>query len=191
MGPGIRSNNRRGLWLMWLFTAAWTAITSLVLYQVFFQEQNFETTHRVMALVFLVSSAGLLASCAYASWTMLRFGRTSIGGQVGGSLDIHYSFPQNQLFSVALSCVKSRVSGSGKNRRRSESVTWQTDGGCSVERIPGGARLSFRFDVPPGLPATSPVRAGDYFLWRVSISADLDGPDFGRSFDIPVEAGRH
>jgi len=36
------------------------------------------------------------------------------------------------------------------------------------------------------LPISDVRKSGDYYLWRVSIACELDGPDFSRRYDIPV-----
>lgn len=184
---------------MWGFTLIWCAVSAPLLWQIIERwGKPDETWGLLLGLLFPTTGVILIGVSAFATWSLLRFGPAplwpdpspgSIGGQVGGHIDIHYGFAANQLFNVQLSCLYSRVSGSSKNRSRSESVVWQTDGVCAAEPISGGVRLRFTFDVPPGLPATDPVKSGAYHLWRASISADLEGPDFRRSYELPVTAG--
>ena len=84
--------------------------------------------------------------------------------------------------------------GSGKNRSRRYDVKWEARGPGCVTANPTGARLSFRFDVPHGLPASEKPR-GDYHLWRLHVEGNqLDVP-FRRTFEIGVfptgERSRH
>jgi hypothetical protein len=114
----------------------------------------------------------------------------AIGGHVGGKVDTRIRFRADQHFDVTLSCLRSSISGSGKNRKRSETVDWQTEGVCHSERTSEGTRLLFRFRVPEGRHETDIEKGGTYYLWRVSIASELDGPDFSRSYEIPVFATR-
>jgi hypothetical protein len=48
--------------------------------------------------------------------------------------------------------------------------------------------LTFRFDVPEGLRESDAERDDTYYIWRLSLNADLQGTDIDRSYDIPVYA---
>ena len=110
----------------------------------------------------------------------------SLGGHVGGTIDTNIPLKAGQQVNVQLSCLHSYISGSGKNRSRSESVKWHSDGICHTERLGSGTRLRFRFDVPKQLPPSDMATSGNYNLWRLRVATELDGPDFDRSYRIPV-----
>jgi hypothetical protein len=114
----------------------------------------------------------------------------SIGGHVGGTIELNEPFDSANEFQLTLTNLKSYVSGSGKNRSRRESAKWQDMIVAHAESSPsGGTRLTFRFDVPEGLRESDARRQGDsYYLWRLALTAELDGVDLDRSFDIPVYA---
>ena len=78
------------------------------------------------------------------------------------------------------------MSGSGKNRRRSERVVWQTDGAAHTVPRLGHTRLEILFDVDDGLPPSDPQEESAWHLWRLHVEADLPGVDFDRVFEIPV-----
>lgn len=80
------------------------------------------------------------------------------------------------------------MSGSGKNRKRSESLVWQTEGFCEVAPVPNGTGFTFRFNVPDNLPESDIKQKDRYHLWRVNVNAPLEGSDFSRQFEIPVFA---
>jgi hypothetical protein len=160
----IRSSNRTGAWAMWGFTLVWCAVCAPLLWQIARKWNNpgEDWGPLLIALLFPFIGVILIGVSSFFTWTLLRFGPAplwpdpspgSVGGQVGGHVDIQYPFAGDPRFTVQLSCLYSRMSGSGKKRSRSESTVWQTDGVCTTEQISGGVRLRFTFDVPPDLPA--------------------------------------
>ena len=191
----IDSSARHVTWFLWGFALLWNLLTLPLYFQA---EDIWEKTQRepitALAVLFPLVGWGLLLAAVHATRRVRHFGRTplvldpfpgSLGGHVGGRIDTGIPFDPQGRFTVNLACLRSHVSGSGKNRSRRESVTWQRGGICHSERGIRGTRLSFRFDVPTDLPVSEPV-SNNYHLWRVSVSAPLDGPDFDRHFDIPV-----
>ena len=194
----IRSGARYGHWAMLAFALVWNGLTlPLFLNADEFWGRIEEEPIVLVALLFPLVGVGLMAAVVWAFLAWRKFGPTplvldpfpgSIGGHVGGWVDTRIPFAAKQRFDVTLACMRSSVSGSGKNRKRSESVHWQTDGVCHVERSGTGTQLFFRFTVPEDLPAADVARTGTYYLWKVTIACEMDGPDFSRTYDIPVFA---
>jgi hypothetical protein len=194
----ILSGARYGHWALLAFALVWNGLTL----PMFLNAEEFwgridKEPMILLALLFPLVGLGLLAAVAWALLGWRKFGPTplvldpfpgSIGGHVGGWVDTRIPFSAAQRFDVKLACMRSSVTGSGKNRKRSESVHWQTDGACHSERSGTGTQLFFRFTVPDGLPAAGLPRTGTYYLWRLSVACELEGPDFSRSYDIPVFA---
>jgi hypothetical protein len=90
-------------------------------------------------------------------------------------------------YVVSLECVHSYVSGSGDNRSRKESIRWHEQGSAMAVSGFKGMRVSFRFDVPEGLPEADIEQSSDsYYYWRVGLKADLPGVDLDRTWNIPV-----
>jgi len=193
----ITSSAKKGLYGLWGFCLVWNGFVGIMVfssYEQFIQEVNKEPMAAI-ALLFPLVGIGMLYSAIKQTKAWLALGPTplcldpfpgSIGGHVGGLIDTNISYNANNRFEVTLSCCKSYISGSGKDRKRKESVVWQTEGFCQPEVGPQGTRLSFRFDVPDNLPESDPKNQERYHLWRLSLSATLDGPDLNRSFEIPV-----
>jgi hypothetical protein len=192
----IRSGARYAHWALLAFALVWNGITVPLFLQ--FDEIIAKVEKEPVVLVaFLFPLVGVVLLVAavkmFLAWR--HFGPTplvmdpfpgSIGGHVGGWVDTRIQFQASQRFDVTLSSLKSYVSGSGKNRKRSESVEWQTEGVCHTERTGEGTRLLFRFSVPEGMRETDMEKSGTYYLWKVSFDCELDGPDFSRSYEIPV-----
>jgi hypothetical protein len=57
---------------------------------------------------------------------------------------------------------------------------------CGVDRH--WHQADFRFDVPEGLEESDAEREDTYYIWRLALSAELEGTDLDRSYDIPVYA---
>jgi hypothetical protein len=193
---GISSGAKYAHWVLGGFALFWNLVSFPLLLQL---EELLPQIRQepAMAFVFIFPLIGVgLIVAAWRSFRQWRhFGPTplvldpypgALGGHVGGAIDTRIVFTAGQRFDVMLCCIYSYMSGSGKNRSRSETVKWQSDGVCHSERIGQGTRLSFRFNVPGGLPVSDVGKSGDYYLWRVSIACELDGPDFSRRYDIPV-----
>ena len=193
---GISSGAKHAHWVLAGFALFWNLISFPLLFQL--EEIMSQVRQQpVMAFVFIfpIIGVGLIVAAwgSFQQWR--RFGPTPLvldpypgagGGHVGGAVDTGIAFTTGQRFDVTLCCIYSYMSGSGKNRSRSETVKWQADGVCHSERTGQGTCLSFRFDVPAGLPNSDVKKGSSYHLWRVSIACELDGPDFSRRYEIPV-----
>jgi len=182
--------------VLWGFALFWNLISSPMLFQ-FEQIWNKMLREPLTGLAFLfpLVGLGLIVAAIRSTQNWLKFGRTplmldpfpgSLGGHVGGTVETAIPFDPSMVATVNLQCVYSYVSGTGKNRSRKEKVKWQTDGVCHVLRGQQGTNFSFRFDVPDNLPESDVDKGRQYHLWRVVLSSKLDGPDFTRSFEIPV-----
>jgi hypothetical protein len=139
---------------------------------------------------------GLLAWTVKKTLEWRRFGYTpltmdpfpgSIGGDVGGDINVGLPYVSELLCEVTLSSLYSSVTGSGKSRSRSDPVKWQDSGYAQVTPSANGMRLSFRFRVPEGLNP-SEEETGNYNFWRLNIRLKLSGSDLDRCFTIPVYA---
>jgi len=194
-GNQISSDARLGHRVAWGFALFWNLVTLPVFLQfdeIWAKIQREPLT--AVAFLFPLVGIALVLLAIRATRQKQRFGLTplvmdpfpgSLGGQVGGRIDTRIPFDPQLRFHVRLACVNSRVSGSGKNRSRGESVVWQSGGICHTGRGSAGTLLQFRFDVPGNLPASQP-HGDNYHLWRLRVNAELPGTDFDRGFEIPV-----
>jgi len=113
----------------------------------------------------------------------------SIGGHVGGMIDVNVPFDSSIHFSLTLTNLHSYVTGSGDSRSRKESPKWQDSQVAHSTSGPGGTRLSFRFDVPDNLAESDADQHEEsYDLWRLNLKAELPGADIDRDYEIPVYA---
>lgn len=189
----ITCSAKGGVWGAWFFAVIWNAISSFLWFviPVEFAKGNYWI---LIAGLFPLVGLVLLTWAIKTTLEWRRFGAIpltldpypgAIGGHVGGTLELPLAYDITYQFPLTLSCVHSYMSGSGKNRSRKESVKWQAQGFAYTESAAKGIRLSFRFDVPPDLPASEPS-SDSYYYWRLVIKADLPGVDLNRQFELPV-----
>jgi hypothetical protein len=192
----IRSSAKSSVYVLWGFTIFWNLVSATP----FLGEKN--VLHEIpnnppAALVFLFPLIGLvmLAFCIKVTRQWRRFGATplkldpfpgAIGGHIGGTLRLNIPYDRLARYEVTVSCRRSSISGSGKERRRKESILWQSESFCHQTRCAKGTELSFRFDIPAEKAESESDKQESYILWKLSINATLEGPDFQREFVIPV-----
>lgn len=196
--PTIRSGSRAAMWGAWAFAAFWNLISSVTPFMAYKEVTESQNYLALIALLFPLVGIGLLTWAVRRTLEWRRFGPApvtldpfpgSVGGHVGGTIDLNLPFDSAAHFQVTLTSLHSYISGSGKNRSRKEKPEWQDE--IVAHSDPGnkGTRLTFRFDVPAGLPETDALQEGDdYYLWRMNVSADVPGADLDRDYDIPVYA---
>lgn len=198
----IFSNAKVGMYVIWGFTLIWNLITLPIFLTNDDIYRKIES-EPITALIFAFPAIGIMlifmSIKSLNNWR--RFGATplqlspfpgSLSGHVGGRIENRIPYNTELKYKVTLCCLRSYESGSGKDRKRSESVRWQTEGVCFSEPTMHGTKISFRFDVPGDLPESEPKNTSTYHLWRVLITCELPGTDYERQFEIPVYQGeRH
>jgi len=194
---GIRSEARRGTLYMWGFAIFWNAVSSPLLFQ-FIPELEDGNYAILLGLLFPVVGVYLLYKAILMTLEYRRYGVIllnmdpfpgSIGGHIGGSLEVKGRDNLQSDFRIGVECVYSYVSGSGDNRSRSERIRWSEQGSARIDNHLDGVRLSFRFDVPEGLPEADVDQKGDYYFWRLRLKAEVEGVDLDRNYNIPVMGG--
>ncbi len=196
--PTIRSSSKMAMWVAWGFAAFWNLISSVtpfLAYREVVEKQNYIA---LVALLFPLIGVGLIAWAVRRTMEWRRFGPApvtldpfpgSIGGHVGGTIDLNLPYDATNRFELTLTNIHHYVSGSGKNRSRKEKALWQDVQIGHAEHGSKGTRLTFRFDVPEGLDETDADAEGDsYDAWRLNLRAELPGADLDRDYDIPVYA---
>ena len=196
--PEVRSDSRMAMWGAWAFAAFWNAISSVTPFIAYREVIENENHLALIALLFPLVGVGLLAWAMHRTLEWRRFGAApvmldpfpgSIGGHVGGTIDLNLPFDSTAKFHVTLTNLRSYISGSGNNRSRRETAEWQDDLVAHAEPGSKGTRLTFRFDVPNGLDESDAQQAGDsYFTWQLNLRAELPGTDINRDYEIPVYA---
>lgn len=195
-GP-ILPSERWGHWVWWAFGGCFLAI-SLPAVLAIPEELSSGNRLILVVLLFPMVGGGLLVkgARAYVGWR--RHGPTpleldpcpgQLGGEVGGRILLDMPLRPDSDYRITLQCLHSRVSGSGKNRSRRESLVWQQEGVPYGHATASGTELRFRFEPPPHLPPSQPT-TGDYHLWKVLLSSRDQRVSLERTYTVPVEQGQ-
>ncbi len=196
--PTIRSNSKSTMYVTWGFAAFWNLISAPLPFVVYVEVLEKENNLALIGLLFPLVGLVLITWAIRQTREWRRFGPTpvtldpypgSIGGHVGGTIDVRAPYDSAARFKLTLTGVNSYVSGSGKNRSRREKAVWQDTQYAHAEPRVDGTRVTFRFGVPAGQPESDAEQSGDrYHLWRLNLKAELPGADLDRDFEIPVYA---
>ena len=193
----IRSNSKRSMYGVWALAAFWNLISAPLPFLLYDEVVNKENYIALVGLLFTAVGIWLLSWAIRVTLEWKRFGPTpvtldpfpgSIGGHVGGTIEIGVPFATSNEFELTLTNIHSYYSGSGKNRSRKEKAKWQD--AMLVHAEPGGrgTRLTFRFDVPKGLHESDAEQDDSYHEWRLALKAELEGTDIDRNYSLPVYA---
>ncbi len=194
--PMVKSGSKAAMYFMLGFAALWNLISAPLPFLVYTEVTGKQNYAALFGLLFPLIGIALLFWAVQKTREWKRFGPApvkldpfpgAIGGHVGGTIDIRLPFDSNARHEFSLTSLYSYISGSGKNRSRSESAKWQDSQVVRGEPGSKGTRLTFRFDVPAGLTESDAAKKGDsYYLWRLSLSTELEGVDIDRDYEIPV-----
>ena len=199
--PEIKSGSKAAMFFAWGFCFLWNCISMPLPFLLVEEVTKKENYAALLGLLFPLVGVGLIVWAVRQTLEWKRFGAApvtldpfpgSIGGHVGGTLELPYPFDPAVKYVFTLSSIYSYVSRSGKNSDRRETVKWQETAVGYAETGLYGTRLSFRFDVPEGLTPSDAVHLGrEYHLWRLNLTADMPGVDVDRDYEIPVYPTKH
>jgi len=194
----IRSNARRGMYLMWLFAIVWNGVGAPIFF-ILGDELKQQNYAALLGLLFPAVGIFLIKKAWILTREWRRFGVIelemdpfpgAINGHVGWRILIKGNYESENQYNVELACIYSYVSGSGKNRSRHEKFLWSEKGVAhatiATSSSGTGTRLSFRFNVPDNLPESDVAQRGDYHFWRIKLSADTPTVKLDRDYNIPV-----
>ena len=193
----IRSSSKNAMYGAWAFAGIWSLISAplpFLLYEEVLEKENYIA---LVGLLFPLVGIGLIVWAIRRTLEWRRFGPApvtldpfpgSIGGHVGGTIDLNMPFDSQARYPITLNNLHHYYSGSGKNRSRKEKAVWQDKLVAHAEPGGKGTRLTFRFDIPSDLVESDTEHDDSYHSWRLNLSAELDGADLDRDYDIPVYA---
>ncbi|PKM23064.1 MAG: DUF3592 domain-containing protein [Gammaproteobacteria bacterium HGW-Gammaproteobacteria-14] len=162
------------------------------------EELDSGNTLILVVLLFPLVGLGLLWS-GFRGWQRWRFYGPmpvlmdpqpgQLGGDIGGRIELRIPWQRENPYRITLQCLRSQVTGSGKNRSRSESVVWQQEQVPFMEARGTGTELRFVFEPPDNLPPTESY--GDrYHLWKILLCGPREPVLLERTYTIPVVMGR-
>ena len=190
----ISSQASKERWAYAAMALVWNTFAQPMFWLVALKNASIELTAMLFAGLFPLIGLGLayLAVVKWLQWR--RFGNLeiamdpfpgSLGGDVGGMIEIPIAYQAGKTVQVTLSCINLIIRRRRKNSRRSENVLWRERVEASVEPGMRGSRVSFRFSVPAGQPATS-APSDNCIKWVVHLYRKLPGADLDQTFEIPV-----
>ena len=107
----------------------------------------------------------------------------SIGGQVGGSIELNIPYGSQLRFPLSLNCLCLHEDpGSDFDRTDNK---WQTEGFAHAEPSGAGTRLNFCFNVPANLPE-SEYKSKNYHMWQLNLKGHQAAVNIERNFNLPV-----
>lgn len=108
----------------------------------------------------------------------------AIGGQVGGSFSLPFTYDVSRKVEVSINCVSVSVSKSSNRSSRHESVKWRDD--AIVETFAGVGKTVVRFlcSVADNQPETTEETGSGSIYWAIRIQVPAEGYD--QDFVIPV-----
>ncbi len=192
---GVASTaGRKELRVVWFAAAIMNALGLPVGWIALFGGRDLPVYIQVVLPAFTLLGLHILFMAVRDSFRWRRFGRLemtldplpgSIGGHVGGSLELPIHQATASDFRVMLLCLRDRLVKTNDGSGRSESVEWGKETLPEVERSAGGVRLRYTFEVPVGLPP-SEEPSDDYHKWVVRVQADFAGADLDQVFEVPA-----
>ena len=187
----VTDSSKVEMWTAWVFAALWNLIglpSGVLGVRAAMREGN---RLALIALVFPLIGAGLLAWAVRATLRYRRYGLSRfelsrnpgvVGHTLAGTVRTPSDLRPPEGFNVVLSCIRRETTGTGKNRSTTEHLLWQderrTMGG------PGG--LPVAFAIPSDARPSDPGMSDDRVLWRLQVTGDVPGIDYSAKFEVPV-----
>ncbi|RLJ40025.1 hypothetical protein [Acidovorax sp. 106] len=199
----IRSHKRWEVIILWGFAVVWSLIsTPLAHVQIPKALARGETAVVWIIGVMLLVAVGLIAAAVRATRDAHSHGDVrlvmdpfpgSIGGHVGAAIDLPaVAYRADLRFDVTLRCAyhyQTRSAGDNSTESR-EQMVWQTEGVAQVHPQGLGSRVSFRLNVPEGLPQSEDPVGDSEHHWTVLLTSTDPALKFSRRFEVPVYATR-
>lgn len=182
------------------FALIWNGISAPLLFIIPGEVLEKANYIALVGLLFPAIGALLIGMTLYLFLRYRKYGATTVEmitmpGVIGGDLRALVHVPTRivaeEPIQVQLSCLKVRVTGSGKNRRTSRSILWQDAYGVpasAVAETGGETAIPVRFRIPYDQPETfdNPGTDNGDIEWKLEVEAKTPGIDFKSEFLLPV-----
>ncbi len=207
------SSGLSGILFIGVFALFWNAISWTLTVKILTEGIREPITYVV--LLFPSVGLGLLGWLAYMILRWRKYGKVVfemsevpgvLGGVLGGVVMIPTKVAPREGFRVSLKNLHIYTTGSGKNRRRTESVLWESTQLLRQEAMaddPTRTALPIYFEIPYDTNATSGhrtfsvevtgpgMRSRGTYSWKLEVKAETEGIDFRASFAVPVYRTEH
>jgi len=197
----IHSNAKNSFYIMFFFALFWNAISFPIAYfslSDHYHGWNINHLDPVLFIILFPLVGFILAFQAYKNYRQWSaFGLLSltldpypgsIGGEVGGFLELPVAWRPGYDFSVTLNCNHHTIKRSGKNSRHHQKVVWKSFAAVEYEVSKQGIILRFKTPLDEGLRESEPDSGHSYFRWVAHIKGQYKNSSLtlDREFDIPV-----
>jgi membrane protein implicated in regulation of membrane protease activity len=159
-----------------------------------------EPTKWPLAAICAAAGALVLALVGYRIWRRRRFGKTTFSmdtrpGVLGGPLcgvlhtGVRAQDAPDDGFHVTLSCYRRRiVRNSDGDRDVKRTLLWRDEEQMAPLSPSAGEALDVPvvFEIPDGLPASTPEKTATRCMWSLEVSAAVPGVDYRAMLEIPV-----
>jgi uncharacterized protein DUF3592 len=182
-----------------IFALVWNLISTpiifLIIHEAFIKEGN---KAALFALIFPVVGICLIIWAMKSILQWKKYGDSIfemdnvpgvIGGALGGYIFTKVNIRPDDGFHLTLSCIRQRVTGSGKNRSASESILWQDVKIIAREALESDftkSAIPVLFSIPFDAQETDESNQNDKIVWRLEVKASVPGVDYSAKFEIPV-----
>ncbi|MCK5862584.1 MAG: DUF3592 domain-containing protein [Candidatus Hydrogenedentes bacterium] len=180
------------------FALFWNIVSLPVVLALLPGELQKENYLALFTLLFPLIGAVAAGFAIYYTLQWRRFGGTAfhmaslpgiLGGRLHGLIRIPTIIMPEEDVPVVLECIRKHTSGSGKNRRTTESILWQTE-----KEIPKNAlfqesrttAIPVDIQVPCDQPASDDSDSDNEIFWRLRAHAAIPGVDYAANFRVPV-----
>lgn len=151
---------------------------------------------RLIVLLFPLIGVGLAAAAVHAILRRRRYGAATfalatlpgvIGRAIAGHIIVERGLEAESDVVLTLKCVRKVVTGSGKQRRTTETSLWE-----ATQQLPGTVadrgviRIPVAFAIPPEAEPTDERNSSDTIQWSLEARAAREGVDFYAKFEVPV-----
>lgn len=192
----IRGDGRTSAIFFTIFALFWNAISWPIVPKMVESWQRGETKVLIAALFPLVG-LGLLFVAGRAIHRYRKFGRSTllletipgvIGGYLRGRVQTRTRLMATRA-QVTLRCIREITTGSGDNRSTREQILFEEkrdvdESGFHMGMY--GSEIPIAFRIPFDCEPSDDENPRDEILWRVGVTAEVPGVDFGVNFVVPV-----
>jgi hypothetical protein len=187
----IASSSRKAALLLWIFVAFWCGVSGAI--SLFIIPPGGYAAY----LALLVISLALIFFVLNTTLAWRKFGRSifemtavpaAASGTLEGEIQVGGKLQPQHGFHLRLTCFRRTTSGSGNNRSTTEKILWQDEKWLRAD-LPqtdlNTTGLPVFFKLPGNLPEST-TSFSDGTHWRLEASAQMRGPNFHATFEVPV-----
>jgi len=189
----ITANRKNDVYGLWLLTVIFAGISFMLFQQYDGKLSGENLASLLLPFAFLLSlykSISLTHEWSMYGPACLKLDPLpgSIGGHLGGMIELKKFVDKNAVYKVKVECVYA-----SSEENSIDHIRWSQSGIARIEHLGKGARLHFRFDLAENLPETILDKTGNYVIWRLTVESTEDESrehssikSFRRQYEIPV-----